>query len=170
LEGVNQLTLDANPAALRGMFIGLSKNAIENTPDEGMIRIVLEQKAQWIQLKFMDFGIGITQENQRRLFDGLSHTVDTELYKSKKPYHFGSGGRGLDLLWMKVYSQRFGFDISVASHRCLYLPTDRDLCPGRISECPHCKVREDCFNSGGSTFCLTFIGGEGIEVKETYSG
>jgi len=104
----------------------------------------------------MDFGIGITKENQGRLFDGLFHTLDTELYTSKKPYDFGAGGKGLDLLRVKVYSQRFGFDISVASQFCLYLPTDHDLCPGKISECPHCKVREDCFNSGGSTFCLTF--------------
>jgi len=156
LEGAKDLTLNANPGVLEGMFIGLLRNAIENTPDEGVIRIVLEQNAQWIQLKFMDFGIGVTKENQRRLFDGLFHTLDTELYRSKKPYDFGAGGKGLDLLRMKVYSKRFGFDISMASQRCLYLPTDRDLCPGRISKCPHCRGREDCFNSGGSTFCLTF--------------
>ncbi len=156
LEGANHLTLNANSAVLEEMFIGLLKNAIENTPDEGVIRIVLEQEAQWIQLKFMDFGIGVTKENQRRLFDGLFHTLDTELYRSKKPYDFGAGGKGLDLLRIKVYSNRFGFDISVVSQRCLYLLTDRDLCPGRISKCPHCRVRENCFNSGGSTFCLTF--------------
>jgi signal transduction histidine kinase len=156
LEGVKDLTLDTDPRILEEMFIGLLKNAIENTPDEGVIRVVLEQKAQWIQLKVMDFGIGITKENQRRLFDGLFHTLDTELYSSKKPYDFGAGGKGLDLLRIRVYSQRFGFDISVASQRCLYLPTDHDLCPGKISECPHCKGRDNCFNSGGSTFCLTF--------------
>jgi len=161
LEGAKDLALNANPGVLKGMFIGLLKNAIENTPDEGVVRIVLEQKAQWIQVKFMDFGIGVAKGDQRRLFDGLFHTLDTELYGSKKPYDFGAGGKGLDLLRMKVYSKRFGFDISVASQRCLHLTRDRDLCPGRISKCPHCRVREDCFNSGGSTFCLTFtvVGG-----------
>jgi signal transduction histidine kinase len=156
LEGAKDLTLDSDPKIFKEMVTGLFKNAIENTPDEGMIRVVLEQKAQWIQLKVMDFGIGITKENQRHLFDGLFHTLDTELYSSKKPYDFGAGGKGLDLLRIKVYSQQFGFDISVASQRCLHIPTDRDLCPGKISECPRCKTREDCFNSGGSTFCLTF--------------
>ncbi len=156
LEGAKDLTLNVHPGVLGEMFKGLLRNAIENTPDEGVIRIFLEQKAQWIQLKFVDFGIGVTKENQRRLFDGLFHTLDTELYRSKRPYDFGAGGKGLDLLQMKVYSKRFGFDISAASQRCLYLPTERDLCPGRISECPHCTGREDCFNSGGSTFCLTF--------------
>jgi signal transduction histidine kinase len=156
VDGEKGLTLYIDPNILEDTLVGLLKNGIENTPDEGMIRILLEQKAQWIQLKFIDFGVGVTKENQRRLFDGLFHTLDTELYGSKRPYEFGAGGKGLDLLQMKVYSKRFGFDISVASQRCLYLPTDSDLCPGRISKCLHCKVREDCFNSGGSTFCLTF--------------
>ena len=121
-----------------------------------MIRVVLEQKAQWVQLKIQDFGIGITKENRRHLFHGLFHTLDTELYSSKRPYDFGAGGKGLDLLRIKTYAQRFDFDISVASQRCTYLPTDQDLCPGRISSCLHCKTEDDCFNSGGSTFCLTF--------------
>ena len=165
LAGPKDLTLNANPRVLEGMFMGLLKNAIENTPDEGLIRIVLEQKAQRIQLKFMDFGIGVTQENQSRLFDGLFHTLDTELYRSRKPFDFGAGGKGLDLLRMKVYSQRFGFDISVTSQRCRYLPTDSNLCPGRISQCPHCGTRDDCYTSGGSTFTLTFTVGGGLEVK-----
>jgi signal transduction histidine kinase len=156
LEGVKDLALNISPEVLEEMLTGLLKNAIENTPDEGVIRIALERKTHWIQLKFTDFGIGVTRENQRRLFDGLFHTLDTDLYGSKKPYDFGAGGKGLDLLRTKVYSKRFGFEISVASQRCLYLPTDRDLCPGRISRCLHCSVPEDCFNSGGSTFCLTF--------------
>jgi len=156
LDGSKDLTLNTDPNILREMVTGLLKNAIENTPDEGVIRIILEQKARWIQLKIMDFGIGITKENQRNVFDGLFHTLDTDLYSSKKPYDFGAGGKGLDLLRMKVYSRRYGFDITMASRRCLYLPTDRDLCPGRISACPRCRGREDCFSSGGSTFCLTF--------------
>jgi len=156
IDGEEDLNLAIDPKILEASLVGLLKNAIENTPDEGMIRVVLEQKRQWIQLKIMDFGIGIAKENQRHLFDGLFHTLDTELYSSKKPYDFGAGGKGLNLLRIKTYGQQFGFDISAGSQRCIYLPTDRDLCPGRISECPHCKGREDCLNSGGSTFCLTF--------------
>ena len=156
LDGEKDLTLHMGPKILEDILVGLLKNAIENTPDEGIIRVVLEQKAQWLLLKVQDFGIGITNENQRHLFDGLFHTLDTELYTSGKPYGFGAGGKGLELLRIKTYAQRFGFDISVGSQRCIYLPTDRDLCPGRISTCPHCKKPEDCLNSGGSTFCLSF--------------
>ena len=45
------------------------------------------------QLKVMDFGIGITKESQRYL-DGFYHTLDTDLYTSKKPYNFGAKGKG----------------------------------------------------------------------------
>jgi len=156
LEGQKDLSLLLAPKILKDILDGLLKNAIENTPDEGMIRIVLEQKAQWILLKVQDFGIGITKENQRYLFDGLFHTQDTERYASKRPYDFNAGGKGLDLLRMKVYGQRLGFDISVGSQRCIHLPTDQDLCPGRISLCLHCQETGDCFSSGGSTFCVSF--------------
>jgi signal transduction histidine kinase len=161
IDGEKDLHLVIDPKILEQSLMGLLKNAVENTPDEGMIRVVLEQKGEWIQLKVQDFGIGITKENQRHFFNGLFHTLDTELYTSKKPYDFGAGGKGLDLLRIKTYGHRFGFDISAGSQRCTYLPTERDLCPGKISECPHCRVREDCLNSGGSTFCLTFtVGGK----------
>ena len=157
IEGEKDLHLVIDPKILEQSLVGLVKNAIENTPDEGMVRIVFEHKEQWVQLKVMDFGVGVTKANQRHLFNGLFHTLDTELYTSKKPYDFGAGGKGLDLLRMKTYAQRFGFDITAGSQRCTHLPTERDLCPGKISECPHCRVREDCLNSGGSTFCLTFV-------------
>ncbi len=160
MGGEENLRLLFDPRILEEVLVGLLKNAVENTPDEGMIRVITEQKGQWIQLKVQDFGIGISKEDHRHLFDGLFHTLDTELYSSKKPYDFGAGGKGLDLLRIKTYAHRFGFDISAGSQRCTRVPTERDLCPGRISFCSYCKTREDCLNSGGSTFCLTFNVGD----------
>ena len=156
MEGMKDLRVAIEPRILEDILEGLLKNAVENTPDEGVIRILLEKKDQRSLLKVQDFGIGITEENQRYIFDGLFHTQETELYTSKKPYDFGAGGKGLDLLRMKVYGHRFGFDLTMESKRCVYLPTDRDLCPGEISACPRCKKPEDCLASGGSTFSISF--------------
>jgi len=144
------------PRILEDVLVGLLKNAVENTPDEGTIRILSEQKDDRILLKVQDFGIGITEENQKSIFDGLFHTQETDLYTSRKPYDFSAGGKGLDLLKMKVYGQGFGFGLTVTSRRCTYLPTDRDICPGRISACPHCQSPEACQSSGESTFCVSF--------------
>lgn len=156
LEGRKELCLSSSPEVLEDILGGLLKNAIENTPDEGTIQILLEQKDERLLLKVQDSGVGITEENQKQIFDGLFHTLDTELYTSKKPFDFGAGGKGLDLLRMKVHGQRFGFNLSLESRRCIHIPTDHDLCPGRISECRHCQIPKDCQASGGSTFCVSF--------------
>jgi len=156
VEGKHNLFVFIDPLVLQNVMEGLLRNAVENTPDGGKIRLTVEQKGDKIVLHVTDYGVGITEENQNYLFDGLFHTKETELYASKKPYDFGAGGKGLDLLRMKVYGQRFGFDLSVTSKRCIYIPTDQDQCPGDISQCPHVKNAEECAASGGTTFTVAF--------------
>jgi len=156
LEGRKDILILTEPTIPAKVLEGLLKNAVENTPDEGMIGIVLEQVGHRGLLKVQDFGIGITEEDQKYVFDGLFITQDTDLYSSKKPYDFNAGGKGLDLLRIKVYGQRFGFDISMESRRCIYAPTNRDDCPGKISHCDRCKRIEDCLAAGGTTFCISF--------------
>ena len=156
VEGKDDLFVFIDPLILQNVVEGLLRNAVENTPDEGMIRLAVEQRFGKIALRIRDYGIGITEENQAYIFDGLFHTKETELYASKKPYDFGAGGKGLDLLRMKVYGQRFGFDLSMTSTRCVYIPTDQDQCPGDISKCPHVKNARECAASGGTTFTVAF--------------
>jgi signal transduction histidine kinase len=156
LEGRKDILILTEPTIPAKVLEGLLKNAVENTPDEGMIGIVLEQVGHRGLLKVQDFGIGITEEDQKYVFDGLFITQETDLYSSKKPYDFNAGGKGLDLLRIKVYGQRFGFDISMESRRCIYAPTNRDDCPGKISHCDRCKRIEDCLAAGGTTFCISF--------------
>jgi len=156
VEGKNDLFILIDPIILQNVVDGLLKNAIENTPDGGAIRLKIEQKREKVTLHITDYGVGITEENQAYLFDGLFHTKETELYASKKPYDFGAGGKGLDLLRMKVYGERFGFDLSMSSRRCVHIPTDQDQCPGDISRCPYVKNAKECAESGGTTFTVAF--------------
>jgi signal transduction histidine kinase len=161
-DGRKDLAVLTDPGILDELLAALLKNAVENTPDEGTIRILLEEVEGRVVLKVQDFGVGITGEDQKYIFDGLFTTRETDLYTSKMPYEFNAGGKGLDLLQMRVYGQRFGFDLTVESRRCIYLPTNRDLCPGRISLCAHCRKVEDCLASGGSAFSAAFpAAGEG---------
>ena len=107
VEGENDLFIMMDPVILREVTEGLIKNAIENTPDGGKIEISVEQKGERIWLHVTDYGIGIREENQQYLFDGLFHTKETDLYSSRRPFDFGAGGKGLELLRMKVYGQAF---------------------------------------------------------------
>ena len=156
VDGANDLFISMDPVILRHITEGLVRNAIENTPDGGAIRVSLEQKGDLIILQVADTGVGITNENKEYLFDGLHHAKETDLYSSKRPFEFGAGGKGLDLLRMKHYSQRFGFEISFESNRCVYIPTDQDICPGDISLCSFVKGKEECYSSGGTTFTVSF--------------
>jgi signal transduction histidine kinase len=156
IKGDCALHISMNPRVLREVLDGLVKNAVENTPDEGRIEITLEEKERKVHIHVKDYGIGITEGNRLSLFDGLAPVQETDLYASKRPYEFGAGGKGLDLLRLKLYAERFRFSLSVESARCGYIPTDQEQCPGKISACGHCRTVDDCAASGGSTFTVAF--------------
>ena len=135
---------------------GILKNAIENTPDEGVVEISAKSTNGTYQIDFKDYGVGITDQSQKMIFGGFFHTQDTEFYSSKRPYQFNAGGAGSDLLRIKCFSERYGFSVGFVSSRCRYLPSDSVACPGKISDCPFIAHRSECFASGGSTFTLSF--------------
>ena len=135
---------------------GLIRNAIEATPDEGRIEITVHRKGDGGELIVHDYGVGITEDNQKRLFEGFFTTHDTMAYSTKRPFDFYAGGKGADLLRMKIFAERFSFEVDMESSRCGFIPKDSDLCPGRISQCSFCKAREDCLKSGETTFKVYF--------------
>jgi signal transduction histidine kinase len=141
---------------LRKVVDGLIRNAVEATPDEGSIEVTVEKKGDLAELMVRDCGIGITEDNRERIFEGFFSTQETMSYSSKRPYDFFAGGKGADLLRMKIFGERFNFRIEMESSRCIFIPEDSDLCPGRISECEFCKTKSDCRNSGGTIFSVSF--------------
>jgi hypothetical protein len=77
-------------------------------------------------------------------------------YSSKRPYAFNAGGKGADLLRIKILAERYGFQITQASRRCRFIPRESDLCPDRISRCPFYQSAEDCLHSGETEFSVYF--------------
>ncbi|MFH1480354.1 MAG: hypothetical protein ABIG67_03725 [Pseudomonadota bacterium] len=110
---------------LQKVFDGLIKNAIENTPDEGRIEIIVLRK----------------------------------------------GEEGADLLRMKIFSERYNFKINMESSRCLFIPNEGDVCPGRISQCHFCTSRRDCYLSGATAFTVFFppAPDQGCFLEEDFS-
>jgi PAS domain S-box-containing protein len=144
------------PEVLEKMVEGLLRNAVENTPDSGRIEICVRNSKKGIEFEVRDFGVGITEENQRLIFENIFTTRETLSYSSGKPYYFNAGGKGFDLLRMKIFSERYHFNIRMISERCRFIPRDEDVCPGKIEDCPHCKTAEDCFRSGGTRIIVRF--------------
>lgn len=145
-----------DPQVLEKTFMGLLKNAIENTPDGGDVSIYLRQMPEGIELEIQDTGIGITNESQKHIFGGFYHSLETDLYSTKKPFDFGAGGKGLDLLRIKIFSEKYNFQVTCRSVRCQYIPLEKDACPGDIAKCSHVQINEECAQSGGTTFKIVF--------------
>jgi PAS domain S-box-containing protein len=144
------------PDVLEKVFDGLIKNAIENTPDEGKVEVRVHKKGDGAELVVRDYGVGILEDAQRRIFEGFFTTRDTMAYSTKKPFDFMAGGKGADLLRMKIFSERYHFKIDMTSTRCVHIPNETDVCPGRISQCPFCSKIEDCHLSAGTRFSVYF--------------
>lgn len=156
LEDGKGTILKINRRILYNTLQAIIKNAIENTPDGGKIEIKVERNEDKVFVHIKDTGVGIIEENLAFLFEGLFHTEATELYKSKKPYDFGAGGKGLELFMIKRYALKYGFEINVKSKRCIYLPTEKDICPGDVLLCKNISSALECYESGWTIFTLTF--------------
>jgi PAS domain S-box-containing protein len=136
---------------------GLVRNAIENTPDSGNITVFVRTGEIGPVLEVKDTGIGMSEENQKLLFENYFTAYDTMQYSSRNPYDFGAGGRGFDLLRMRIFSERYHFKLKMKSRRCGNIPGDADACPGDIEECLQAQQSENCLESGGTTVTVQFF-------------
>jgi len=134
----------------------LVKNAIENTPDGGEVVVSFTQIPEGALLRVDDSGVGIPLGEQEFIFDGFHHTQPTEEYSSKKPYDFGAGGKGLELLRLKALSETCAFEVSFESRRCNHVAAESDECPGTLASCSHIRDPGECREAGGSVFSVRF--------------
>jgi len=144
------------PDVLDKIVEGLVRNAIENTPDSGQIVITVRNGQIGPELEVKDSGIGISEENQRLIFENYFTAYNTMQYSSRNPYDFGAGGKGFDLLRMRIFSERYHFKLKMSSRRCSLLLRDTESCPGKIEDCLHGRQTEDCRDSGGTTVTVQF--------------
>lgn len=156
LQPVDPAVVD--PDVLNKVLETLVKNAIENTPDGGTVTVILESTASGPLLHVKDRGVGIFREDQPFIFEAFHHTQDTENYSTRKPFDFNAGGKGLELMQLKMFADEGFIDIRFETVRCRYLPTHREHCPGSISACEHVRDERGCRESGGSTFSVLFRG------------
>lgn len=141
---------------LQKIITGLVRNAVEHTPDRSRITVSTRSGPDAVELAVHDDGIGITPENQRLIFESNFTTHETMQYSSRRAFDFNAGGKGFDLLRMKIFSERYGFRIDMSSERCGFIPCDSDICPGDVFLCTHCREFADCRRSGGTTMRVTF--------------
>jgi signal transduction histidine kinase len=145
------------PAEVLGKVIeGLLRNAVENTPDGGEVRVTVRNGKAGPELETRDTGIGITAENQQLILGNFFTAYEPLQYSTRSPYDFKAGGKGFDLLRMQIFAERYGFKIRMDSARCRFIPTEKEECPGDASECGQLRNADQCRETGGTTVTVQF--------------
>jgi PAS domain S-box-containing protein len=154
LEDLDEAFIDPN--VYRKVLRTLLKNAIENTPDQGQVVVTLEKVPLGVILKVADQGVGISEADRPFVFEAFHHTQKTYQYSTRNPYDFDAGGKGLELMRLKMLAEEGCFDLWFESQRCQYIGAGEGSCPGRISSCEHVADKRLCAESGGTTFHVLF--------------
>ncbi len=154
LEALEEAFID--PSIFRTVLRTLMKNAIENTPDQGQVVVTLEKVPLGVILKVADQGVGIAEADRSFVFEAFHHTQKTYQYSTRNPYDFDAGGKGLELMHLKMLAEEGCFDLWFESQRCQYADSHEGGCPGIISSCEHVNDTHLCAESGGTTFHVLF--------------
>ena len=146
------------PAEVLGKIVrGLVRNAVENTPDGGKISVRVRKGEIGPEFEVKDNGIGISEENLRLIFENYFTSYDTMQYSTRKPYDFKAGGKGFDLLRMKIFSERYNFKIKMSSQPCRLIDEQGHECPGNVGDCTPEDDTKGCQNAGGTTVTVQFF-------------
>lgn len=97
----------ADEDQLNQVWINLLGNASKFTPEEGTIRITLQPLTDRVRVRIEDNGIGITPEEQARIFD--------RFYKADRSHNRAQGGSGLGLAIAKRIVELHRGTIEVSS-------------------------------------------------------
>ena len=144
------------PEVLDKIVEGLVRNAVENTPDDGDILVTVRPGEIGPEFEVKDNGVGISEENQRLIFDNYFIAYEPMQYSTRKPYDFNAGGKGFDLLRMKFFSEKYDFKLQMSSKPCEFLDQNTSACPGNIDECEPAISPEECREFGGTTMTVQF--------------
>jgi PAS domain S-box-containing protein len=155
LESIDTDIID--PTILKKVLTALVKNAIENTPDEGAVTVALTRVPRGVCVTVEDHGIGIAASDVPLITRGFYPTQEPQYYSTKRPFDFNAGGKGLELMRLKLLEMEGAFTLSFDSSRCTYLEASGGRCPGKISSCPHVKSQKACLESGGTRCTALFF-------------
>lgn len=92
---------------IRMVFENLLDNANKYSDEGALVRVEVEQKGRWVFVRVIDSGIGITKEDQAKLFQKFSRIDDS--------FTYAPNGSGLGLYWAKEIVKLHGGDIHLES-------------------------------------------------------
>jgi signal transduction histidine kinase len=92
---------------LRRLLLNLVDNAIKYTPADGSVTLSLDADTDWVSLKVVDTGIGLSKDEQKRIFSRFHRATETRSRDEK--------GVGLGLSIVRSIVEAHGGRIHVES-------------------------------------------------------
>lgn len=89
------------------VFTNLLSNAYKYTPEDGEVRVTIEEQRTNIVIKVMDTGVGIRKEELPYVFE--------RFYRGEKSRSRKSGGAGIGLAIVKAIIEAHGGEVQVES-------------------------------------------------------
>jgi signal transduction histidine kinase len=99
--------LETDPSRLMQILTNLLSNAVKYTPEGGRIRVLARQEGESLRVAIEDTGIGMTQEEQAKLF--------TQFFRSEAPAVREQPGWGLGLSVTRSLIELLGGKMGVQS-------------------------------------------------------
>jgi two-component system, OmpR family, sensor kinase len=107
LGPVEAMTIEGDEAQLRRLLLNLVDNAIKYTPPGGRVTLTLRRDSGWASLRISDTGVGLSLEEQERIFQ--------RFYRATKTHLRDEGGAGLGLCIARSIAEAHGGRIQVES-------------------------------------------------------
>jgi heavy metal sensor kinase len=107
LGQVASVSIRGDQEHLRRLLLNLVDNGIKYTPSGGQVTISLQEDGGWVSVKIEDTGIGISSDDQERLFLPFYRAGDARLR--------GKEGVGLGLSIAKSIAEAHGAKINIES-------------------------------------------------------
>ncbi len=102
-----EVHLTADPEQLQQVFVNILDNAIKYTPPGGEVRLSCEMRQGWVTIDVEDNGIGIPEQDRKRIFEKFYRVDRPDVEKEK--------GTGLGLAIVKGITEAHGGEIQVES-------------------------------------------------------
>ena len=104
---VEPISIQGDYERLRRLLLNLVDNGIKYTPHGGQITLSVQRDSGWATLQVSDTGIGLSGEEQERIFQRFYRAVEARSH--------GKGGAGLGLCIVRSIAEAHGGRIEVKS-------------------------------------------------------
>ena len=123
----NQFIVPGDGVHLTNSVFNLLDNAIKYTPESPVIEVTTKNQGRNFVLEVKDNGIGISKDQQKKIFDKLYRVPTGNIHNVK--------GFGLGLSYVKAIAEKhhgsikIESDLGIGSTFCLILPLDPEIKP-----------------------------------------